>query len=121
MLARNILLALSALVGTVFAQNATTTIVTRVPVSTISTALSRTSTTLISASTVFSTSTLVSSYPTATATASSQILLDTKIDPAFGVLGALLILSGGRSDQIWLPKVSNNMFRLTERILGSQE
>lgn len=124
MVAGNVLVALSALIGTAYAQNATTTIITRVPVSTISAALSRTSTTLISASTVFSTSTIVSAYPTATPTVAptdSQILLDTRIDPAFGVLGALLILTGERSDQGWLPKASDNMFRPTERILGSQE
>lgn len=97
MLAGTIILALSTLVSSAFAQNATTTIVTRVPVSTVSTTLTRTSTTLLTASTLFSTKTLVSAYPTATPSATAVVpglLLDTRIDPAFGVLGALLILTG---------------------------
>lgn len=103
MLAGTIILALSTLVSSAFAQNATTTIVTRVPVSTVSTTLTRTSTTLLTASTLFSTKTLVSAYPTATPSATAVVpglLLDTRIDPAFGVLGALLILTGEWVQQI---------------------
>ena len=87
----------AALIGTVWAQNATTTIVTSTPVSTVSRTVSRASTASISLSTVFSMQTIVTSFPTATATPvpdSSQNALNTRVGPAFGVLGGLLILTG---------------------------
>ncbi|PVG04871.1 hypothetical protein CPB86DRAFT_778177 [Serendipita vermifera] len=89
-----ILAGLSLLVA---AQNATTTITTTVPVSTISRVVSTSGRVSTSFSTVLATRTTVSVFPTATASElpdPSKVTLDTKIGPAFGVLGAVLILTG---------------------------
>ena len=83
------------------AQNSTstTTFTTSVPVSTISTSRSGTNVITVPTSTMFTATTVVSQVitsvsPTAVNSPLNQTLLATVIGPAFGVLGALLIITG---------------------------
>jgi hypothetical protein len=96
-------LVLAGLSLLVAAQNATTTITTAVPVSTVSRVVSASGSVSTSLSTVLATRTTVSVFPTSTVSETpipSEITLDTKIGPAFGVLGAVLILTGEMIDSL---------------------
>ncbi len=106
------------------AQNSTstTTFTTSVPVSTISTSRSGTSVIAVPTSTIFTATTVVSQVitsvsPTAVNSPLNQTLLATVIGPAFGVLGALLIITGlpsvfwGHRNR-WYVRTSTNLHTL---------
>ncbi|KAG8852277.1 hypothetical protein FRB91_006717 [Serendipita sp. 411] len=97
MLIASALLVLAATISPVLAQNATTTIVSSVPVTTVRLTVTSASRVTVVPSTIFTATNIMSAIPTATASATAlptPVTLHTTIGPAFSVLGAFLILTG---------------------------